>query len=176
MMFKRRDQRDASQFVGEARVIDPSEDTTELRGSAIEAAAEPQIVSTSAVIGQTIVVRGEITGDEDLLVEGRIEGSVALPKSRLTVGVSDDVSATINAKTLSIEGSINGDVAAVENVVLTSTGKMAGNIKAPRITLEDGCTFNGTIDMETEPTAVVTDLKQSTPSPTVKKPSEQHAV
>jgi cytoskeletal protein CcmA (bactofilin family) len=176
MLFKRRDHDDETQFIGEARVVDPSEDITEMRDSTIDAVAEAQIVTAVAVIGPTIVIKGEVTGDEDLLVEGRVEGTVALPKSRLTVGASGEIAANVSAKTVNIEGSIIGDVAAIENVVLRSSGKMQGNIKAPRITLEEGCKFNGTVNMEMEPTAVVTDLKKSTQEPTIKKTTEQHAV
>ena len=176
MIFKRRELEEEAEVIGEARVVDPSEDVTERREEAIEAVAEPELVTTSAVIGQSIVIKGEVTGDEDLLVEGRVEGSVTLPKSRLTIGSNGDIAADVNAKTLSVEGNIKGDVAAKENVVLKSSGSMHGNISAPRITLEDGCKFNGTIHMEEESTATVTDLKSQAAQPTVKKTTEQHAV
>lgn len=178
MIFKRRDQGGDAEFVGEARFVDPSEDITAVRESAIDAVAEPEIVTATAVIGQSIVIRGDVSGDEDLVIEGRVEGSVALPKSRLTVGSNGDIAADVNAKTLNIQGQIKGDVDAIENVVLKSTGKMQGNIKAPRITLEDGCIFNGTINMESEPSAVITDLKKSGPAQAggVKAGAEQQAV
>ncbi len=177
MLFKRREYVE-DDIIREARIMDPSEDITEVRDKTIDAVAEPEIVATTAVIGPTIVIKGEVTGDEDLLVEGRVEGNVALPKSRLTVGNSGDITADVKAKTLNIQGSLNGDVSAVETVVLKSGGRMQGNIKAPRITLEDGCKFNGTINMDMEPSAVVTDFTASAKgdaAPSVKKPSEQQA-
>ena len=176
MMFKRREQEDSAEFVGEARVVDPSEDITEVRDATIEAVAQAELVQATAVIGPSIVIKGDVTGDEDLLVEGRVEGTVSLPKSRLTIGESGDIAANVNAKMLDIEGHIKGDIDAVDNVVLKNTGRMQGNIKAPRITLEDGCKFNGTINMDIEPSAVVTDLKKSTTTPNIKQPGEQHAV
>jgi cytoskeletal protein CcmA (bactofilin family) len=161
MLFKKKDQEEEGEFIGEAKVMDGSEEITEVRGASINATAEePELVAPSAIIGQSILVKGDVSGDEDLIVEGRIEGTVSLLKSRLTVGANGNVRATVNVKTLNIEGNIEGDVTAGENVVLTSSGKMQGNIKAPRITLQDGCKFKGTIDMEMEPSAVVTDLKQ----------------
>ncbi len=174
MLFNKREREVEQDVIGEARVVDPSEDITVTRDDMIDAVAEPQLVTMTAVIGQSIVIRGDVSGDEDLLVEGRIEGTVALPKSRLVIGANGNVAADVNAKTLRVEGTMTGDIAALDSVVVKSTGKMHGNIKAPRITLEDGCRFNGTINMDTEASAVVTDLK--TPSPSVKTTSEKQAV
>lgn len=178
MLFKRRDEDVHDEPIREARVVDPSEDITLVRESAIDAVAEPEIVRTVAVIGPSIVIKGEVTGDEDLRVEGRVEGTVSLPQSRLSVGDGGAIEADVNAKTLNVEGHIQGDVAAVETVVLKSGGNMQGNITAPRITLEDGCVFNGTISMACDKGAVVTDLKSptaSSSSPSITTPGEQHA-
>ncbi len=158
MLFKRKEEE--GEIIGEAKVIDGSEEITDVHGASIEATAEePELVAPSAIIGQSILIKGDVSGDEDLIVEGRIEGTVSLLKNRLTIGANGNVHATVNAKALNIEGNIKGDVNAGENVVLTSSGKMQGNIKAPRITLQDGCKFKGTIDMELKPSSVVTDLK-----------------
>lgn len=160
MLFKRRDSGSVTDS-DRLSVIDPREAITDTYGETIDAVAEEAIVmTTKAVIGQSIRIKGDVTGDEDLLVEGVVEGTVSLPKSRLTIGESGNVSATVNAKSLSVEGSIDGDVNAGETVVLSSSAKMQGNIKAPRITIEDGCRFKGMIDMDMEPAAaVVTDIK-----------------
>ena len=160
MLFKRKEQVEESEIIGEAKVMDGSQESSEEHGALLEATAEePALVAPSAVIGQSIFIKGDVSGDEDLVVDGRIEGTVSLMKSRLTVGANGNVRATVNVKALNIEGHIEGDVNAGENVVLTSSGRMQGNINAPRITLQDGCKFKGTIEMEMEPTAVVTDLK-----------------
>ena len=160
MLFKKKDQEEQEEVIGEAKVVDPSYQNTELRGASIEVTAEePELVAPRAIIGQSILIRGDVTGDEDLIVEGRIEGTVSLLKSRLTVGANGNIHATGNAKSLNIEGNIEGDVNAGENVVLMSSGRVQGNIKVPRITFQDGCKFKGTIEMEMDPSSVVTDLK-----------------
>ena len=161
MLFKKREQEEEGGIIGEAKVVDPKETARETRGASIDGIAEEtEVITAQAVIGQSICIKGDVSGDEDLLIEGRVEGTVSLMKSRSTVGSNGHVMATVNAKSLNIEGSMEGDVNAGENVVLSSSGKMQGNIKAPRIRLEDGCKFKGTIDMEMDPKPVVTDLKQ----------------
>lgn len=176
MLFKKKDPVEEGEVIGEAKVVDPTESVTEVRGASIDAVAEEaEVVAAKAVIGQSICIKGEVSGDEDLLVEGRLEGTVSLMKSRLTVGSNGHVLATVNAKALNVEGSMEGDVNAGENAVLTSSGKMQGNIKAPRITLQDGCKFKGTIDMEMDPKPVVTDLKQPYASASNKQNQDQHA-
>ena len=174
MLFKKKDQEEQGEIIGEAKVVDRSDEITEVRGASIEVTAEePELVAPAAIIGQSIFIKGDVSGDEDLIVEGRIEGTVSLLKSRLTVGANGNIHATVNAKTLNIEGNIEGDVNAGEYVVLTSSGRMQGNIKAPRITLQDGCKFKGTIDMEMDPSSVVTDLKQPFSSSSQKTSPDQ---
>ncbi len=108
---------------------------------------------SSAVIGQTIKVKGTITGDENLLIEGTVEGSVSLPKHDLTVGSSGSLQADISAKTVRIDGQVTGDISGVEKVIVSKTGHVRGNIVAPRVTLEDGAKFKGAIDMDPSDTA-----------------------
>lgn len=175
MLFRKKDNASTSD-ADRLRVIDPGDVINEPYGETIEAIAEETIdMSTKAVIGQSIRIKGDVTGDEDLLVEGIVEGTVSLPTSRLTIGESGNVSASVSAKSLSVDGSIEGDVSADETVVLSRSAKMQGNIKAPRITIEDGCRFKGMIDMDVEPSSVVTDIKPS--KPTAEEPAaDKHAV
>lgn len=176
MLFKKKDQEEQDEVIGEAKVVDRSDEITEVRGASIEVTAEePELVAPRAIIGQSILIRGDVTGDEDLIVEGRIEGTVSLLKSRLTVGANGNIHATGNAKSLNIEGNIEGDVNAGENVVLMSSGRVQGNIKVPRITFQDGCKFKGTIEMEMDPSSVVTDLKPPFSSSS-HKPSPDQAI
>ena len=101
----------------------------------------------AATIGPGITINGEVGGGEDLVIEGRIEGKVDLPDNTLTVGVSGTVSARLSARTLQIHGTAEGDISGSEQVVVSKTGRVLGNIVAPRVTLEDGAQFKGSIDM-----------------------------
>ena len=89
-----------------------------------------------------------MNGDEDLVVQGRIEGSITLKKNLVTVGKDGRVNATVNAKSIRVEGTVEGELRGKEQVIVTRTGSVSGNIVAPRVSLEDGCRFKGAIDME----------------------------
>ena len=102
----------------------------------------------AAVIGTTIKVKGKISGEENLVIEGQVDGSVDLPGHDLTVGPKGQVKADLRARTVKAEGQITGDITGSEKVVVTKTGRVLGNITAPRVTLEDGAKFKGSIDMD----------------------------
>lgn len=119
-------------------------------------AAEPAAVRTPgtrtsgsrAVIGATIKVKGDLTGDEDLIIEGRVEGTVKLDKHDLTVGESASVHANVTAKVVRIEGEVVGDIRGIERIVITQVGRVQGNLSAPRVVVEDGAKFRGSIEMD----------------------------
>ena len=116
----------------------------------------------AATIGPSIRIKGELSGEEDLLVQGVVEGSVDLPKNLLTVGQDGQVNATVTARRVEVDGKVEGDISGTEQVVLRRSGQVRGNIAAPRVTLEDGCRFKGSIDMDEESGgAKVADLKPS---------------
>jgi cytoskeletal protein CcmA (bactofilin family) len=100
------------------------------------------------MIGPSIVIKGSVTGDEDLLVEGAVEGTIELRNHVVSVGTSGRVSADIHAKVVRIDGEVSGDVIGSEKVVISKSGNVHGNIVAPRVTLEDGAIFKGSIDMD----------------------------
>jgi len=99
------------------------------------------------MIGATINIKGDITGEENLTIEGNVEGQVRLPKHELTIGASGSVSADLNAKVVHIDGTVTGDITGTDSVVVSKTGRVQGNIVAPRVSLEDGAQFKGSIDM-----------------------------
>jgi len=105
------------------------------------------IPGESATIGRSITIRGDVTGDEDLYIQGRIEGTVDLKQHNVTVGPEGRVKANIKARMVTIEGEVDGDVRGQEQVALRSASKVNGDIVAPRVVLEDGATFLGSIDM-----------------------------
>ncbi|MBH81267.1 MAG: hypothetical protein CMQ49_12245 [Gammaproteobacteria bacterium] len=100
------------------------------------------------MIGPTIRIKGDISGEENLAIEGKVEGTVTLPGHELSVGQSGEVRADVHANVVRIDGEVTGDIAGVEKVIISKNGRVKGNIVAPRVTLEDGAKFKGSIDMD----------------------------
>ena len=103
---------------------------------------------SAALIGETIKIKGQISGDENLIIEGTVEGSVDLKKHDVTVGSSGNLLANISASVVRIDGEVKGDITGGEKVIVSASGNVEGNIVAPRVTLEDGAKFRGSIDMD----------------------------
>ncbi|MFW6093326.1 MAG: bactofilin family protein [Pseudomonadota bacterium] len=101
-----------------------------------------------AIIGKTIRIQGDITGEESLVVEGQVDGTIHLKNNDLTVGQSGQVNANLAANVVRIDGEVKGDILGQEKVIVTKTGRVQGNIVGPRVTLEDGAKFKGSIDMD----------------------------
>lgn len=99
-----------------------------------------------SVLGRTLKFRGELHADEDFVLQGSIEGSIHHTQ-HLTVGVDGVVRGDSRARTLVVEGTVYGDLYALESISLTSTAVVNGNLFGPRISIADGATFNGRIDM-----------------------------
>ena len=114
------------------------------------AAAAPPVAartsSTPCVIGPKIKIIGELSGDEDVLVEGQIEGEIRITRD-LRVGPGGMVKAKVSAQSIIVSGEIIGDCEAVGRVELQSTGKLTGNIRAPKIVIAEGAMFRGNSDM-----------------------------
>lgn len=105
----------------------------------------------SAYISGTISVKGELSGNEDVVVAGQFEGNINLPSQSLTITQSGKVRADVCANVIEIQGELVGDVEGMDKVLITPTGRMQGNIKSPRVILDDGAQFKGSIDMEPAP-------------------------
>lgn len=110
--------------------------------------AAPAASTPSAVIGPKIKFKGELTGEEDLLIQGRVEGIIDLKGNHLTIGEQGSVKANLMAKTITINGTVEGDVIGQERIEIKSSSNVKGNLVAARVTLEDGAKFRGSIDME----------------------------
>ena len=128
------------------------EDPTPSTGTMITPRAEKTRIPAAtsgekATIGRSITIRGDVTGDEDLLIQGRIEGTVDLKQHNVTVGPEGRVKADITGRTVTIEGEVDGDVRGKEQVTLKAASRVNGDIVAPRVILEDGANFLGSIDM-----------------------------
>ncbi len=102
----------------------------------------------AAVIGPGIYINGDISGDENLLIEGKVDGKIRLEAHQVDVGKSGRVNADIKAKVIKIAGQVRGDLTGTEKVIISRSGNVHGNIVAPRMTLEDGAIFKGSIDMD----------------------------
>lgn len=114
------------------------------------AAPAAPISSTAAVIGPKITFKGEIIGEEDLLVQGKVEGSIDLKGNHLIIGQQGVVKANLMAKTITIEGTVEGDLIGQERIEIKSSSNVKGNLIAARVTLEDGAKFRGSIDMDSQ--------------------------
>jgi cytoskeletal protein CcmA (bactofilin family) len=102
-----------------------------------------------SVIGPTLIFKGELSANEDLIIEGEIEGKIAHQDKNLTVGKSGRVKADIHAQQIEILGRVDGDIRGDGIVKLAKTAIVNGNIKCGRISMEDGAHFSGSITMET---------------------------
>ncbi len=101
----------------------------------------------TCVIGRGITIRGNLTGQEPLIVEGRIEGNIGL-RSHLTVEATGVLVADVEADNLTVLGEVHGNVQAGEAVSVSASAKVVGNIRAPRVIIEDGARFKGGIEMD----------------------------
>ena len=111
---------------------------------------------TVTTIGESIFINGELSGDEELVIEGRVEGNIKLNQHALTVSGCGKVRANIVAKSVVVAGELRGDIKAAEKVDIRSSGSVESDIRAPRVAIALGARFRGSIDM-----------RQSRPEPPV---------
>ena len=109
-----------------------------------------------SVIGRSISIKGELSGEEDLIIQGRVEGKIDLKKNNITVEKSGRITGDIYGKSITIEGEVEGNLFGEKKIVLQPSGVVRGNMRSPAVHLEEGAKFKGNIDME------AWDEKQST--------------
>lgn len=102
----------------------------------------------AAVIGRSIQIIGDLRGDEDLRIEGDVSGTVELRNSALTIGKEGKVEAGVYAKSIAVDGETKGDLYATERVAIHVNARVHGNIAAPRVSIEEGAHFKGSIEMD----------------------------
>ncbi|MYH17013.1 MAG: polymer-forming cytoskeletal protein [Gammaproteobacteria bacterium] len=119
---------------------------------------EPQAV---AIVGPGINVSGEVSGNEDLFIDGKVEGTIDLRDNVVTVNQSGEVRANITASTVNVSGRVVGDIVGIEQVVLTKSAWVLGNVIAPRVNLESGGKFKGTIDTDSVEKAEKVEQKEA---------------
>ena len=123
------------------------------------------VSGASAMIGPGVKIKGQITSDEKLVIEGKVDGGITAKSHEVIVGKSGVLNANINAKVVKIDGTVKGDICGGDNVVISKTGNVLGNIQSPRVTLEDGAKFKGSIEMDPGE-QVVAELPLNSPSST----------
>ena len=143
-----------------------------------EPARQPAVPPKPApsLIGATVSIEGTLTGEEDILIEGRFNGEVVLLENALVVGKSGDIRADIKAKEVTVHGKANGDIQATDQVEISASGSMLGDILSPRVILQDGAKFKGRIDMEPQgiqkPAKTAPAAKAPPAAPTASKASD----
>ena len=127
--------------------------------------------SGQAHIGKSVVVKGEISGSEDLYVDGEVRGSIELRDHGLTVGPNGKVDANVTAREIVVHGTLNGNVQAADKIEIRKTGSILGDLTTARIIIEDGAYFKGSIDIlkpghkaDPHPRPTPVSAKSSTPA------------
>lgn len=110
--------------------------------------AAPEGQTRTARLGPSIRIKGALTGEEDLLIEGAVEGEVTFGRNKVTIGESGRVQADIRGSSICVEGEVKGNLFGEEQVIIRRSGKVRGNVTAPRVNLENGAKFKGAIDMQ----------------------------
>jgi cytoskeletal protein CcmA (bactofilin family) len=103
-----------------------------------------------ATIGRTLVIKGEISGSEALYIDGRVEGKITMPESRVTIGRNGKVDASIQAREVVIMGKVNGNIECSDRVDVRAEGSVQGDISTVRISVEDGAALKGGIQVRSE--------------------------
>jgi cytoskeletal protein CcmA (bactofilin family) len=119
--------------------------TSSLAESVIRKTAAPQ---EGAVIGPSIRIDGDLRGEENLRIEGEVKGTVQLKNNNLVIGSEGRVRATVYAHSIDVEGLMEGDLFGADRVMIRKSAKVRGNITAPRVSIEDGAQFKGSIEMD----------------------------
>jgi len=111
---------------------------------------DAQQVRELATIGKSVVVKGELSGSEDLYIDGQVEGSIDLRNSNLTVGPNGNVKANISAKAIVIQGKVDGSLTASDRLDLRKSAIVTGDLTTQRISIEEGAYLKGKIDLQKE--------------------------
>jgi cytoskeletal protein CcmA (bactofilin family) len=131
--------------------------------------AEPHFDSlrgANAVLGKSVIVKGQIFSREDLTIDGEVEGTVELQEHRLTVGPNGRVTASIKAREIVVLGTVHGNVETTDKIEIRKEAKLVGDIKTARIVIEDGAYFKGNIDI----------VRAEVPRPSAAATSKPHVV
>jgi cytoskeletal protein CcmA (bactofilin family) len=106
--------------------------------------------SPHTLLGRTVVAQGQLSANEDLLIEGQFQGNITLEDHCLTVGTEGHLKAEIRARQVVVQGSVTGNVTAREKVEIRRTGRLLGDLVAATVAIEEGAYFKGSIDISRE--------------------------
>jgi cytoskeletal protein CcmA (bactofilin family) len=124
-----------------------------------------------ALIGSSIKIEGSLSGGEDLLVEGQIDGKIELNQHNVTIGKNGRIKADIHGRSIIVMGDVKGNLYGSEQIILRKSSKVRGNLFAARVSLEDGSDFKGSIDMTSKPAVEEKPLQKDNAA--MKPPSHQ---
>ena len=154
--MERRQPEDAAREPKEASMLQSSESSFLKSGSPASNPNAYNPVKTvtapieQATIGRTLVIKGEISGSEALYIDGRIEGKITMPESRVTIGRNGKVDASITAREVVVMGKVTGNIECSDRVDIRSEGSVTGDVSTVRISVEDGAVLKGGIQVRSE--------------------------
>lgn len=162
-MWKHKEEEDEGTAAGTGR---PQGNFTGAAPGRPEAPRMTAPVGGTAHIGRSVLIKGELSGSEDLYLDGTVEGKIELPGNNFVVGPNGRVRAGIRARGVVIEGKVEGDIEASERVELRKTAVLTGSIVTQRVAIEDGAYFKGSVDVKRAAPA---------PQPTAAQPRSESA-
>lgn len=130
-------------------------------------APRPRVSRAEATIGKSVLIKGQIYSEEDLYLDGQVEGSLELPANRLTIGNNGKVRASVKAHEVEILGTVQGDIVAAERIIIRKAANLIGDLKSATISIEDGAYFKGSIDIVRAAPAKVPPVSSPPPAPAV---------
>lgn len=140
--------RTPTQRAAETKATEPR--PVEVRAPEVRA---PEPAPRASVLGPTLRFRGELSAQEDLIVQGSVEGSITHTQN-LTIGTDGSMTGNIRARVIVVDGKVDGDLYATESVNIRATAKVKGNVFAPRVAVQDGAFFQGQVEMQPSGAAV----------------------
>ena len=120
-------------------------------------------------IGKSVIIKGELSGSEDLTIEGQVEGKIELNNNVLTIGTNAKIKAQVFAKTIIVLGEVTGNITASEKVDIRDNGSVDGDITSPKVAIAEGAHFRGAIDMNRGTSPATPKVEVKTPAPATVK-------
>jgi len=114
----------------------------------VEPVQPVQQEKTNVNIGKSVIIKGELSGSEDLTIEGQVEGKIELRQNVLTIGPNARIKAQVLARAVVVEGTVQGNITTSEKIEIRDKGSVEGDLSSPRVAIADGAHFRGSIDMQ----------------------------